>query len=512
MPRGLEVHPSIGIARVGNSDEFFIGPEPDGERPARYRDTSGRLRRQAARFRVFECERDDRGTLLSAREIRAGDAQIQWTVHLTNRKGAAPRFLGGGHRNNATGNDDTDRRLIIDPGERSVTGPNQAPVLFDAGRFMDVVVPLGSIRTDDQGRLVVVGGSGTSDSVPPQPNESRSIGDFADNDNWHDDVSDGPVRATVTLAGSSQSVQAKPAWVIVAPPDFAPEIFNLVTLYDVAYQVAVDRGQLTVPERPSFTRHIQPILSRAVGYQWVNKFNRFGHAGNRPGNFARDWAALADPANPPAIAREVLRRLRDASTSPPGRPAEPQSRRWMPRLHDSSTSDDVLPLTRTQYAALQNWASGSFVNDLDQSPPSELMPDALDHAALESCSGGPFFPGIEAGQIMAQPQSYMEPFRLNAAALKPGQVTQGNALPWQADFLACRFEAQAFLGWWPAQRPDHVRPEATPTEFRDWDLGISGSTRERGMVTNWHRLGVVVKKSTPDGEIFVETERDLTIL
>jgi hypothetical protein len=50
------IHPGIGIARVGDSpDAFFVGPEvlnpvppPDG-----YRDREGFLKRQAARFRIF---------------------------------------------------------------------------------------------------------------------------------------------------------------------------------------------------------------------------------------------------------------------------------------------------------------------------------------------------------------------------------------------------------------------------------------------------------------------------
>jgi hypothetical protein len=510
MAKTFEIHPSIGIARVGTSDEFFLGPEPGGAPPSKFRDSAGKLKRQAARFRVFECERDDQEKLQSARELTPNEAQIKWTVHLVNRKGAAPKFANpsGGNRNNATGNDATDSHLIIDPGERSVTGPNQGPARFDTGKFMNVGVPLGDIRTDADGRLLVLGGFGTSDSVPPQPDPSRPIQGFADSNNWYDDISDGPVKATITLTGTNQTIDAKTAWVIVAPPDYAPEIYNLVTLYDVAYQVAVDRGWLSVPATSSFTRHIQPILSRAVGYQWVNKFNRQGHSGTRPGNFAKNWAALADPAHPPAEANVILARLRDASVSPASAPSEPDPRRWMPRLHDETNSKQVLPLTRAQYTALRHWAAGNFVNDLGGPPAEELLPDALDRAAMEACSGGAFFPGIEAGRIMKQPEVYVAPLRLDADALKPGQITQGNAVPWQADFWACSWESQSFIGWWPAQRPDQVLPEAAPTIPQEWDRGISGDLGERGLVKSWHRLGVVVRRTGPGGEIFVETERD----
>ena len=51
------IHPGIGIARVGNSpDEYFIGPEAPGEVPdpdGGYKDSAGRIKRQAARFRIY---------------------------------------------------------------------------------------------------------------------------------------------------------------------------------------------------------------------------------------------------------------------------------------------------------------------------------------------------------------------------------------------------------------------------------------------------------------------------
>jgi hypothetical protein len=57
------IHPAIGIARLGNSPDFFIGPELPGL-PGNldetsgafrsFRDASGQILRQSARFRVFE--------------------------------------------------------------------------------------------------------------------------------------------------------------------------------------------------------------------------------------------------------------------------------------------------------------------------------------------------------------------------------------------------------------------------------------------------------------------------
>jgi hypothetical protein len=113
----FEIHPSIGIARVGTSAASFLGPEPDQPAPTNYRD-DGALLRQAARFRVFECERDEQQALISAREVTGKDGAINWTAHLVNRKAAGNKFVGV--LRNATHPDRT--ALVVDPGPRSLTG------------------------------------------------------------------------------------------------------------------------------------------------------------------------------------------------------------------------------------------------------------------------------------------------------------------------------------------------------------------------------------------------------
>ncbi|MDP9075045.1 MAG: LodA/GoxA family CTQ-dependent oxidase [Actinomycetota bacterium] len=507
----LEIHPAIGIARVGNSNDWFVGPEPDGAPPTAYRDALGNLLRQAARFRIFQCDRADDGTLLSAAEITADQAHIEWTVHLVNAKGAADEFppvatnpaqpanrtRNAGHTNRAD--------LVIDPGPRTVTGPGQSGV-FDTGTFLGSAVPLGQIRCEANGRLQVLGGFGKSGFVSPD-GSPVPIGNFANNDFWYDDMSDGPVGATVSLGGTGPAIDAKPARVIVAPPDFAPGIANLVTLYDIAFEAARERGWRQVPQQLSFSLHVQPILLRALGYQWVLQLGIQGHSrGAGVGDFASQWAALADPSPAHAALRgHAFSTLRD--------PAQPVTgdTGFMPRLHTSDYTafpNAVLRLTRSQYLILQQWAAGNFVNDLDSPPsPVELLPDGLDRVALQACSGGPFFPGIEVGRIMADPQTYSEAFRVDAQAHSPGQLTAGNAVPWQADFLACSVDAQSQLGWWPAQRPYQILTQAASNLTKFWHRGVTGYS---GMVDEWHELGVVVEARRADGTtVFVESERRL---
>jgi hypothetical protein len=168
------------------------------------------------------------------------------------------------------------------------------------------------------------------------------------------------------------------------------------------------------------------------------------------------WVRLADPSASVAERQALLGALRK-----PGEPAGPGR---MPRLNDE-TIKNVLPPSATQYETLTRWAAGSFVNDWSHAMSSdELLPDALDRVALQAGSGGAFFPGIEAGAVLAEKVSYLEPYRLDPAVLTAGAVTESCAVPWQADFIKCT--QQDGRGWWPSQRPDHVHRDP-PTSRGD---------------------------------------------
>ena len=98
-------------------------------------------------------------------------------------------------------------------------------------------MPLGEIRSDDANHLLVLGGLGKSASPP-----GSGLSDYWGNDDWYDDVSDGPVSATITIRATNTSPAVVGAWVIVAPPKFAPGIDNVITLYDRVFQAMVDAG------------------------------------------------------------------------------------------------------------------------------------------------------------------------------------------------------------------------------------------------------------------------------
>src|SRR4051794_20015448 len=84
----IVIHPAIGIARVGNSpDEWFLGPETPGPHPVPpdgFKDATGRIKPQAARFRLYGLDAEDQVVA----EVTADNADISWTVHLANTKAA----------------------------------------------------------------------------------------------------------------------------------------------------------------------------------------------------------------------------------------------------------------------------------------------------------------------------------------------------------------------------------------------------------------------------------------
>jgi hypothetical protein len=538
-----KIHPAIGIARVGDSEEgCFYGPEhpgvpglPAGER---YKDGAGRIRRQAARFRVFGY--DDNGKVV--REITDQEAVIRWTVHLANRKAEARRFRPPDEPRNKSEHDR--KSLVIDPGPRTVTGRNSSgEAQFDDGTFRGQTVDLGELRTDDAGRLVVLGGHGRSGSARNEP-----IHTFADNDGWFDDTSDGPVRAHLTMRATGVGLDADPSWVVVAPPDFAPSIGNVVTLHDVVEQVAVESGRLPMPTRVSFEQDIRPLLTRVAGYQWVDEA---AHRGHRRGDYAAkdgdgverrgdflDPALLellripGDKAEAEAR-RRVFRHIRaplpDGAASDPvalARATEQATASFMPPLSGDGggrrEGDPTrwLTVTPLQYLRLTLWADGRF--DTGQPAPAgdpdRPTPADLDRAALESCVGGGFFPGIEVSRCIKEKSIYADGYRLNHAALHPGSLTERMAVPWQADFLEC----EGF--WWPAQRPDRVItdenyeavvarskqedrrsgpfPDALAYPRRRWARGIAD---HQDMVDGWSGLGFVVPRGNP--AVWIETER-----
>jgi len=382
---------------------------------------------------------------------------------------------------------------------------------------------------------------------------------FANNDLWYDDISDGPVEATVRIGG--RSIPVTGAWVVVAPPNYAPGIQSVVTMYDIVFEAATYLTPELRPERPSFTRMIYPLFERLVQNQWVNAGFLRDFGWNSPSDFlAPDTLRLLASADPEqaSLRWQIFERFRNPSYTsmeyddlPPyyGDGVElpaANPRQWMA----------VLPI---QYAWLLQWANGDFDADwpaagltfpatIDDLPLAE-QPEALDRAALDECLGGPFHPGCEMTWPMRQTLLYEEPFRLRRrrdpepdwgpemtseialakdgplSASGPGGLSRWMAVPWQTDTSSClsryKHDVDGYLPtFWPARVPndvldlesyqavmnDQISLEKRQRAFQNrvkWlrDLpgfGVASRIRINAFIRQWAAAGVVTPRPGPE--------------
>jgi hypothetical protein len=508
MERIARIHPAIGIARLGNSeavDGHFVGPERplDSTQPAGgYRDVSGLLKRQGARFRVFLQETDG-----SVRELTPDDAEIVWALEVANSKAAADRFHGVAEPNpgprNATFTPRAQLTLAVP--KTTIAGPDQSVDLVNQTKFMgfDLPVVLATAKTDSSGRLIVLGGFGKAGSPAGVPLDSPGS-NFANHDGWFDDVSDGRVSASITMRDGSPSPRVVASWVVSAPPKFVPAAYPIVTMYDTLLQVAIDRGLARDPFadpafQPSFTHHVYPILARALAVRWL--WAPTNQAG-APLSIHKSMLSM-----PPAARDGIFAKLRTPASSPSVAGSGPGN---MPRIWSDLYPDGKNgTLTPLQYRTMQAWKAGNFINDW-QGPPAPdatITPDGLDRAALEPCVGAAFYPGIEASWKLRDQFAFIAPFRLDPDAIQPGDVTAQMSLPWQSDFIDCAVERgnlQQDLTWWPAQRPIHAwkTPTDPPVSWARAFDGTGDLSAEQ-MVRDWYRLGFLL----PVGDAFLERDR-----
>jgi hypothetical protein len=584
----FRIHPTIGVARVGNSDDYVIAPETmagappvDGAasvgglpirpgtesetiRSSDLRDASGALKRHAARFRIFsypdgKTENWPRG---DGNEVRIDDKvggrtvkDIVWTVHVANKKANwfvlaedddKPQGIDSYDRGNLPDirNPDRERRgapqpadklavlksparlrnLVIDPGPRVISGASAAPVRFDTtttSAYFDAtqgaVVPipdypksfpsdavftldgpsgridsLGELRTDEFGRLLVLGGRGRA--VAWKIDGTSPLDDDVNNDQWFDDTSDGPVSATVMFDDGSRAT-VHGAWVTTTDPSFAPQIRNTVTMWDDVYDVWVRQLELSpniydktnqtyqAAYQPSFDDQIAPLFISATQQHWVANLSDKGISAHGVLTTIND---TTDPGAPAfAGLLSVFRNpFENQSNSPTLMP-----------LHLGDAGEAMLSLRKTQYFFLQQWSKGLGHFRAGSGP--KLGPgEALDKVSLANCIGGRLSPGIDLTFVMREPAVYQlpwktsqgGPFRVRAKplaydakipgnqpfltvgyvprhedtdGLEPGDLSKFMALPWHTDYNSCATHPpdppipgnRTVLWSWPAQRP-----------------------------------------------------------
>lgn len=198
MAKVYKIHPGMGFARVGRSAQgFFLAGETPGAAPidinaagdeavfSGYKDQAKIMRRQGARFRIYEYDRDDAsGRLTLNREITVAQADIRWLVSLTAAKAEGKLMqavIGAdGKRTIVPSNQNrneppagfarADLRASV---HLTVSGRNagSAPGAEPVGQIVGQNLFIGDARTDSAGRLIVLAGRGHAASweTPPRP-------------------------------------------------------------------------------------------------------------------------------------------------------------------------------------------------------------------------------------------------------------------------------------------------------------------------------------------------------
>ena len=513
------VHPAIGVARVGNSkEEFFIGPEipyPTADPTGGYKDPSGALKRQAARFRIYGYNKE--GKVVA--ELNSENAEIEWFTHVANKKASWYKFTialdipeasdtSDDLRNNGIRGNER-KSLMIDPGPASIKGTNQKGPKFDKGKFRGESVYLGELRTDERGNLIFLGGHGVAGSP-----EQKNLTTFANNDGWFDDTSDGPVKAKVIFNGSE--IPVDPSWVVVAPPNYAPDLVSVHTMYDIVHEASEIPNTL-YHTKPSFAMQILPLLRQFVDTSWVNFGFHVQFGWGAPydflnADFIKKLATNREDKDYDEADQELRRQIFNMFRSQ--NETTLQTEKW-PQIYGDSYGDvDSSPrarlsVTKTLYRYLEKWVEGDFIADYDPNEthpksidevPLEDRPKFLDRAALHFCMGGPFHPGCEMTWPMRHASMYSGPYRIEHRktskdksvsdeeielqgmyglrltpkvvlsaggpldASSPGDITKWMAVPWQTDTASCRAgyepEYDPYLPtFWPSRVPNHVLTE-----------------------------------------------------
>ncbi|CAA0096805.1 L-lysine 6-oxidase [BD1-7 clade bacterium] len=602
----FRIHPAIGIARVGNSEEYYLGPESmagserdglagglplsvsdtDGTttiKSSELRDADHALKRQAARFRIYAyqsptdvtpCEITIGSTVMVGSEQKVVK-DIVWSSHLANKKANCwiedPRGMAayddGGFpdlRNKSfQGEPDPAadirlQKLVIDAGPQAISGAQGGEVHFtrnaanhyvnDSGDIVGVDYPqqfpeypsdaessatidtLGSLRVDKSGRLIVLGGfgkaSGFDENADYDPNASLS--ESVNNDNWFDDTSDGPVTACVHFEDGDIAQVQGAGWIIVSDPSYAPQVRNVVSLWDEIYNTWLENFNLNpaiyhegklvhyqTDYQPFYDTDIKPILAAAELQRWATNLNDTGISAH---------AAVYANSTPTEMSRpDLVSFIRNPNQSADKQNSDPQNGTRMP-LSLGDSEHDFLSLTKTQYFFIKQWSQHKIRDgEADFGDGVEL-----DKNVLANCLGGRFSPGIEMTFIIRDPHLYhgiddpssaalsnAGPFRMNADILDYAAVTQSPALgvgyipqrsnkvqpgdickfmsiPWHTDYNSCATHGPVpnvknsnMTYWsWPAQRPVAVY-NYEDVAINDFELALQRfSVRGEGTSTD----------------------------
>lgn len=590
--------------KAGTEDELVSSSD--------LRDAAGNLKKQAARFRLFTYDLQGKDVYPNGQgtEVVVGTqmpdgrtvTDLLWTVHLANKKAAAYNVVnnlginaykdGVPQRRNPEEHGDINdpsrlNKLMIDAGPRAISAMYKEEASFDdqtmpsavtkGGQVMEypnypVRFPgdvndelfepsgplntLGKILTDDKGRLLVLPSTGNAVGQYDEYGVPIQMTGDLNNVGWYDSASDGPVSVTVRFDDGS-SEDAFGAWVVCGDPSYAPQIRNVVSVWDDVYDTWVRELELQ-PELfdgkkynkkylPSFARDVQPVFIASSLQKWT---------ANLPEMALRAHSAVErinendDPDKTIMAGLNFLRNPFKDETNI-GAPLMPLS------LGASGTS--FLTVTKTQYFLLEQWSKNHF----NKEEGKKMGPgERLDMASLSNCLGGRYVPGIEVSYTVMSPEIYQTdwkrsgagPFRVKhfaldyskakpdvpflssgwiplhnmTSGLEPGDMSKFMAIPWQTDYNSCSIHqtlintngvnesngAATTLYWsWPSQRPDavYVAEEVVNNVLpkQRWSIRgpgtyainpASAATFQDPLdsVKDWHKIGIIIQGTNID--------------
>ncbi len=414
------------------------------------------------------------------------------------------------------------------------------PQLWPADNFSQLFTPnnsslgtMGGMETDDQGRLLVIGSPGYAAAwqvgennpggsvdqppawqpgtegepfAPPALNQPFPLWSDIDNDGWLDDAGDGPVTAVLQFSDGSSRVIDVPAWCICADPAYAPQVRNVVSIWDEVYNTWLRAPELQLDSniydtttqqyntkyQASFEQDVWTMFRAAHLQMFTTDLNATAIGAHQRVN---DISASDDPAT----YLNVKNFIRNPNTGA-GNDLEVGSPLMPLSLGDTGSS--FLTVTHTQYFFLDQWSAGEYNDDKEQLTAGEL----LDKNVLTNLLGGRFSPGIDLTFIVRDPYLYnrdwsapaVGTFRIGGKALdyasattapflgvgytpnrtvenpvEPGDLCKFMALPWHTDYNSCATHLPSpnpqpganaainapntTLFWsWPAQRPVSV--------------------------------------------------------
>lgn len=618
----LSPETSAGLPQAGTDVTGGLPIKPGTENEtvtsSDLRDEDGQLKKQAARFRIYaydsECASgypNGGGTeICIGSQLSDGRTvtDMVWSSHLANKKAAAYNVVNDKgieayadgqvpQRRNPEVHGDinaTNRllSLMIDPGPRAISAANGGNASFDRCSEASTVTDAGDIRhlpeypirfpedsndelfepagpldtlgdmmTDEQGRLLVLASPGNAVGQYDEYGVPVQMTGDLNNAGWYDSAADGPVNVTLKFDdGSTERVHG--GWVVCCDPAYAPQIRNVVSVWDNVYDMFVQELDLQ-PElygttetikptynpdyKPDFEQDIKPIFIACNLQRWTANLPPFALKAHTA------VEAISAQDNPDKTIMAGLNFIRNpnADETNIGAPLMP--------LSLGAAGNSFLTVTKTQYFMLEQWSKGIYNQTGEVKYGSGEL---LDIASLSNCLGGRYVPGIEVSYSIYDKQIYVQnwqasgagPFRIKHYpltyeglnknqpylkfgwiplhdmndGLQPGDLSKFMAIPWQTDYNSCSIHATAIntngvnesngaettLYWsWPSQRPDavYVAEEVYNNVLpqQKWSIRgkgtyainpASAATFQDPVqsVKDWHKIGIIIQGTNID--------------